>query len=150
MQIWQSLNGQVHWIWIGFGILLCAMEMIAAGVFLLWFGLAAIATGILLVFIPMSSTWSLVVFAILSVGSVLIGRKIYGARTTEDDQPFLNRRAEAMIGKTYILAQPIKGGEGAIKVNDTSWRINGPDMPAGTRVKVTGVVDAMVLQVEQD
>ena len=150
MQIWQSFSGQAHWVWIGFGILLCAMEMIAAGVFLLWFGLAAIATGVLLTFIPMSATWSLIVFAVLSVGSVLAGWKIYGARTADDDLPFLNRRAEAMIGKTYILTKPIKGGEGSITINDTSWRINGPDMPAGIRVRVTSVVDSMVLQVEQD
>ncbi|MDP4593634.1 MAG: NfeD family protein [Beijerinckiaceae bacterium] len=150
MQIWQGLGGQAHWIWIGVGILLCAMEMIAAGVFLLWFGLAAIVTGILLTFIPMSAVWSLIVFAVLSVGSVLVGWKIYGARTDDDDQPFLNRRAEAMIGKSYILARPITGGQGSITINDTSWRVNGMDMPAGTRVKVTGVVDAMVLQVVQD
>lgn len=151
MQIWESISGQAHWLWIGFGLLLCAMEMVAAGVFLLWFGLAAIVTGILLTVIPMSGAWSLVVFAILSVGSVFTGWKLYGARSKVDDtDPFLNRRADAMVGKSYILAQPIKGGEGFIKVNDTRWRINGPDMPAGTRVKVTGIEDAMVLQVEQD
>ena len=150
MQFWQSLSGQAHWVWIGVGILLCAMEMVAAGVFLLWFGLAAIATGILLTIIPMSAVWSLVVFAILSVGSVIAGWKFYGARTSDDEQPFLNRRAEAMIGKNYILAQPITGGVGSITINDTSWRVNGLDMPAGTRIKVIGVVDAMVLQVVQD
>lgn len=150
MQIWDSLSGQAHWVWMGVGILLCALEMVAPGVFLLWFGLAAIVTGFLLTMFSMSATWSLIVFAILSVGSVLIGWKLYGSRTDEDDQPFLNRRAEAMIGRTYVLNQPIKGGEGSIRVNDTSWRINGPDMPTGTRIKVTGVVDAMVLQVEQD
>lgn len=150
MQIWQSLSGQAHWIWIGLGILLCAMETVVAGVFLLWFGLAAIATGLLLLIVPMSATWSLVVFAILSVGSVLLGWKIYGSSSDEAEETFLNRRVQAMVGKSYILAQPIKGGEGIITVNDTRWRINGPDMPAGTRVKVVGVVDAMVLQVEQD
>jgi len=150
MQIWQSLSGQAHWVWIGFGILLCAMEPIAAGVFLLWFGLAAIATGLLLTIFPMSATWSLVVFAVLSVGSVLLGWKIYGSRSDDVDESFLNRRAHSMVGKNYILAQPIKGGEGFVTVNDTRWRVNGPDMPAGMRVKVVGLVDAMVLQVEQD
>jgi hypothetical protein len=26
-----------------------------------------------------------------------------------------------------------------VEVDDSSWRVKGPDLPAGTRVKVTGV-----------
>ncbi|MGE3247321.1 MAG: NfeD family protein [Beijerinckiaceae bacterium] len=150
MSMWQSFISQAHWVWIAIGILLCAAEMVVAGVFLIWIGLAAIATGLLLAFVPMSATFSLVVFAVLAVGSVLAGWKIYGSREDSSDAPFLNRRADAMIGKTYILAEPVRNGEGRLAINDTSWRLRGPDMPAGTRIRVTGVEDAVVLLVEQD
>ncbi len=150
MSVWQSLSGQAHWVWIAVGIFLCASEMVVAGIFLLWFGIAAIATGLLLAVVPMSGAWSLVVFVVLAVGSVLIGWKLFGAREDATDQPFLNRRADAMIGRSFILAHPIKGGDGTLSINDTSWRVRGPDMPAGTRVKITGVQDAVVLLVELD
>lgn len=150
MSFLQTLGGQAHWVWIAVGILLCAGEMVVAGIFLLWFGLAAIATGMLIAVVPMSAAWSLVIFAVLAVGSVLLGWKIFGAREDITDQPFLNRRADAIIGRSFILALPIKGGAGTISINDTNWRVRGPDMPAGTRVKVKGVEDAVVLIVEQD
>lgn len=150
MDIWQSLSGQAHWVWIAIGILLCASEMVVAGIFLLWFGIAAIVTGILVAMFPIGGSASLVVFAILSVGSVLIGWRLFGSREDATDQPFLNRRAESTVGKHYVLAHPIKGGVGTLTINDTSWRIRGPDMPAGTRIRVTSVEDAVVLVIEQD
>lgn len=149
MGIWEQFSGQAHWVWIAAGVLLCAMEILAAGIFLLWIGLAAIATGLLMMVIPMNPTWSLIVFAVLSIGSVLLGWKLYGTKGGNSDRPFLNRRADAMIGRTYTLAQAIKSGEGSIRVNDTNWRVRGPDMPAGTKIKVSGIEDSSVLIVEQ-
>jgi membrane protein implicated in regulation of membrane protease activity len=131
--------------------LLVVAEMMAPGVFLLWIGLAALATGLILFVAPLSMAWTLMVFAALSVISLLIGRKVYGARELngETDRPFLNRRAEALIGKSFTLDQPIKAGEGRVRVNDSIWRVRGPDMPAGYKVRVTGLEEGVVLRVEQ-
>jgi membrane protein implicated in regulation of membrane protease activity len=123
--------------------------MLAPGVFLLFIGIAAIATGLLLAVVPMSFIWALLVFGILSGVAVYLGQRFYGSRQTNSDQPFLNRRADALIGKTFALSDAIRAGEGAIRVSDTKWRVRGPDMPAGTRVRVTGIEDATVLMVEQ-
>lgn len=35
-------------------------------------------------------------------------------------------------------AEPIVGGRGRIKVGDTVWIAEGPDMPIGAHAKVTG------------
>ena len=141
--------GQAHWLWIAAGVLLCAGEMLAPGVFLLFIGLAAIFTGVLLSIVQLDFVWSLLVFGVLSAGAVLLGQRLYGSRQTASDQPFLNRRADGLVGKTFALAEAVKAGEGAIRVNDTKWRVRGPDMPAGTKVRVTGVEDATILLVEQ-
>ena len=140
---------ETHWYWLIGGILLCAAEAVAPGLFLLWLGVAAIATGVLLAVLDLSFAWSLIIFGGLSVGAVLAGRKFYGSVERESDQPFLNRRAEGMIGRSFVLAQPIKAGEGRLIINDTQWRLRGPDMPAGTKVRVTSVEDATFLIVEQ-
>jgi inner membrane protein len=140
---------EIHWYWLIGGVLLCAAEALAPGLFLLWLGVAAIATGLLLVAFNLSFAWSLMMFGALAVAAVLIGRKFYGSVEKDSDQPFLNRRAEAMIGRTFVLAQPIKAGEGQLIISDTHWRVRGPDMPAGVKVRVTAVEEATFLVVEQ-
>ena len=140
---------QTFWYWLIGGVLLCAAEAFAPGMFFLWLGIAALATGLVMIVYDPGLAWSLLLFGAFSIVAVLAGRKIYGAAEKDSDQPFLGRRADAMVGRTYVLAQPIKGGEGRIVVNDTHWRLRGPDMPAGTKVKVTRVEEATFLVVEQ-
>ena len=140
---------ETFWYWLIGGVLLCAAEALVPGMFLLWIGVAALATGLMMMAVDLSFAWSLLAFGGLSIVAVLMGRRFYGANEKESDQPFLNRRADAMVGRSYILAQPIKAGEGKLIVNDTHWRVRGPDMPSGTKVRVTAVEDATILLVEQ-
>ncbi len=63
------------------------------------------------------------------------------------DQPFLNRRADALVGRIFTLEKPIVDGAGTVRIGDTVWRVNGPDVPAGSRVKVMRA-DAPTLVVE--
>lgn len=144
-----SLTGQAHWGWIVLGVILCAGEILTPGVFLIWIGLAMVVTGILVAIIPMSFAVALLVFCAFAIALVFLGRKFYGGSDKDGDQPFLNRRADGLVGRLFTLQDAIKGGEGAIVVNDTRWKVRGPDMPAGTRIRVTGVEDALVLLVEQ-
>jgi inner membrane protein len=58
---------------------------------------------------------------------------------TKSDQPDLNRRAEQLIGRVLLLEEAIEGGRGKVRVGDTLWLAEGVELPAGTRVKVTGV-----------
>ena len=137
------------WLWLVAGILLCACETFAPGVFLLWLGLAAMATGLFAFIMPLSFEWSLIVFGLLAVAMLLTGRRVYGSRVGRDeDRPFLNRRAEALIGHTFRLDQPIEAGLGRVRINDTVWRVAGPDLPLGTMVKVVAVVEGVLLRVE--
>jgi inner membrane protein len=64
-------------------------------------------------------------------------RLSFGSART--DQPFLNRRADALVGRIFTLERPIVDGAGTVRVDDSVWRITGRDLPAGRRVKVVGV-----------
>ena len=46
-----------------------------------------------------------------------------------------------------MLDTPIAGGQGRIRVDDSVWRITGPDAPAGASVRVVRV-DGATLVVE--
>ena len=71
--------------------------------------------------------------------------------TAITDQPLLNRRGAQLIGRIATLAEPIKDGRGRIRIGDTLWRVSGPDLPAGTRVRVKAATDTdLELVVEAD
>jgi len=88
-------------------------------------------------------TWQIQVLAFLALSlvSAYVGKKLVGGRHDPTDQPLLNRRGAQMVGKMATLAEPIKDGRGRIKLGDTLWRVSGPDLPAGTQVRVTGAAD---------
>lgn len=136
-----------HW-WILSGVLLI-LELLVPAFFFLWLGIAAAATGlIMLVFpgIPMES--QLVLFSILSVVAVIAWRRYREAHPAETDQPNLNRRGSQYIGREFTLDQPIANGVGKVTVDDSTWKVRGPDLPAGTQVRVASV-DGVIFVVER-
>lgn len=128
------------WSWWVLGLVLLAAEVIVPGVFLVWIGLAALATGILSLILWDAALWiwqvQFVVFALLSMIAVPIGRRIV-VTSEESDEPLLNKRAESLVGRTAVLEQPIAEGHGRVRLDDTTWAVEGPDLPAGTRVRIT-------------
>ena len=127
-----------HW-WILSGVLLI-LELLLPAFFFLWLGIAAAATGlIMLVFpgIPMES--QLVLFSILSVVAVIAWRRYREANPRTTDQPNLNRRGRQYVGREFTLEQPITNGVGKVTVDDSTWKVRGPDLPAGTNVRVDSV-----------
>ena len=135
-----------HW-WIVAGLLLI-LELTAPAFFFLWLGIAAAAVGlILLVFPSIDLETQLILFAITSVVAVLAWRKYRETRPVSTDQPNLNRRGQQYIGRIFSLSAPITNGVGKVTVDDSTWKVKGPDLPAGTHIKVTGV-DGVVFMVE--
>ncbi len=81
------------------------------------------------------------------IGLVIWSRLAARHRDQESDRPFLNRRSEALLGQDFVLDEPVVAGRGRIRVDDTVWSVHGPDLPAGTRVRVSGV-DGAILRIE--
>jgi membrane protein implicated in regulation of membrane protease activity len=132
------------WTWLILGLLLIGLETLAPGIFLLWLGTAAILTGILDYSFGLSWQVAFVVFAGLSLASVLVGRAL-SRRGDAAHGASLNRRGEALVGRRFTLDRPIASGEGRIRIDDTVWRAVGPDLPAGTDVTVRALDGATLL-----
>ncbi|MEO1198064.1 MAG: NfeD family protein [Pseudomonadota bacterium] len=129
------------------GAVLLSLEILAPGTILLWFGIAAIVVGAIALVVDWPWQAEMALFGALSVASILVSRRYLKRPLNETDQPFLNQRAEAFVGREFILIEAIAQGSGKVKVDDTVWRVGGPDLPEGTRVRVVGA-DGSRLQVE--
>jgi membrane protein implicated in regulation of membrane protease activity len=141
------LTANPGWSWMITAAVLFALDVMAPGFFLLWFGAAAAVVGLLVFAAPIAFTWQVLAFCGVSVLSVLLGRALWGGSRGVSDKPLLNQRARQLIGRDFVLATPIRSGRGRITAGDSLWSVKGPDMPAGTSVRVVDA-DGTVLIVE--
>jgi membrane protein implicated in regulation of membrane protease activity len=137
------------WTWFVGGLILLALEVVLPGSFFLWFGISAIIVGVGALIFP-AFTWQAeaVVFVVLAVVLVIVGRRYFALAFPRTRPTGLNERAVRIVGMETVLGEPIVDGKGRIRVDDTVWRVTGPDMPSGSRIKVTGA-DGTVLKVER-
>jgi len=138
----------LFWHWWVFGLLLLVAEMLSpTGFFLIWVGVAGVVVGAVAWVIPaMGWEMQLVLFGVLSVASFFAWRH-FRPHAAASDQPTLNRRGHSYVGRTFTLTEPIVNGVGKLHVDDSQWRIAGPDVPAGSRVRVVAT-EGTTLQVE--
>lgn len=144
MMAWfASLGG---WGWIVVGLVLIGGELMAPGVFLIWLGLAALLTGLLVGLLNLGWQASALVFAALAIASVIGGRLLTRRRSDEPDlAQGLNDRGRQLIGKVFRLEATMVGGEGRVRVGDSSWRVTGPELLAGAEVRVVRVEGATLV-----
>lgn len=134
------------WFWMILAAILFVLELISPGIFLMWFGLAAAITGLIVFRYDISWQWQILSFGGLSLVAVLIAAKYLRRNPLESERPLLNERALQLIGQSFDLVDPIVNGRGSIKAGDTVWRVEGPELPQGTRIMVVDV-DGTLLKV---
>lgn len=142
-------SGFGMWNWFILGAALLAVEILTPGVYLLWLGVAAIITGLLSFLLANAGIWvwqaQVLAFLALSIICVMIGRRVFPTSGSDDtDQPLLNQRERQLVGRTATLEDPIREGRGRIRLGDTLWRVTGPDLAAGTQVRVVEAKDGQL------
>jgi membrane protein implicated in regulation of membrane protease activity len=157
--------GLAVWHWLIIGVALVILEMLTPGVVFLWLGIAAFVTAAavfgaglvagadaeaLLTGANMAWEVQLLLFALFSVASIVVGRRWFRRHLTPSDRPDLNRRGEQYVGRRFTLETPIINGFGRLKVGDTVWRIAGDDLPPGSAVVVVGVDGTTLLVSDRD
>ena len=134
--------------WAALAVVLFAAEALAPGAFMLWMGFAAAAVFVAVwAFDGFSVLMQVVLFVVLSFVSIRVYQRWFRGRERDSDQPALNRRTAALVGRVVPLERAIVDGRGRVQIADAYWEVTGPDLPEGTRVRIVGG-DAMTLQVE--
>lgn len=137
-----------YWHWWVLAVLLLILEVFSPAAFFIWIGFAAGIMGLLLLISDFTWQTQFLMFAALSVICVVAGRSWFKRNPIETDEPNLNRRGHALIGRIFEVEQAIVDGTGRVRVGDSTWKVRGPDTEAGVKVKVVGI-DSTVLQVER-
>ena len=137
------------WSWAILGLVLIGGEMLAPGIFLIWLGLAGLLTGAVVGLFGIGWQAAMLVFAVFAGASVLAGRFLTRRKGEEPDAATgLNDRGRQLVGKVFRLEVTMTGGEGRVRVGDSSWRIVGPEFLAGTEVKVVRVEGSTLVVVK--
>lgn len=138
----------IFWHWWSLGAILLIIELLAPGMFFMWMGESAFVVGaVLWVFPGMDLEYQVILFSILSVVSIVVFRRFLRYSPIQSDRPLLNRRTAQYVGRVFTLQEPIVNGRGKIRVDDSTWRVEGEDCPAGARVRVVDA-EGIILKVE--
>jgi len=127
------------WIWAIAGVLLLIAEIIAPGFFLVFIGVAAIATGLFTLLFDLGTAPQLGLFAIYAVLAVMIGKRWYGEPNDGDQRHPINEPAKRLVGKTVTAVSDVDDHGGRVRVGDGEWNARGGPAAAGERLTVTGV-----------
>ena len=105
------------WSWFILAGLLLIGELLSPGIFLMWLAGAAALTGIVDYALALSWQSEVAVFALLSAALVLASWNwVKNQRTPKTDQPHLNLRHGAYVGRVFVLEKAIVNGSGKLKI----------------------------------
>jgi membrane protein implicated in regulation of membrane protease activity len=134
-----------YWYWAVLGGVFAVIEVAVPAMVCIWLAAAALGVAAISWRYP-GLAWEhqALIFAALAVASVVLGRTAVGRTKASESERRLNRRAETYVGRMFTLDGAIVDGRGRLRVDDTVWLVAGPDLPAGTRVRVTGAENTLL------
>lgn len=147
MDIITTVAAYGAWGWIVAGLIMLGLELLLPGGFLLWLGMAGIVTGLASLFQPIAWPVQWLIFGVLSLVAIGLWMRFYKGQSEETDRPLLNLPAAQFFGRETVLKDSIANGIGRIAIDDTVWRVTGPELDAGRRVRIVGN-DGALLKVE--
>lgn len=142
------LSGWALWLIIGFGLLI--LELVVPGVFLIWWGFAALlSAAVSAVFPALPLGWEVALFALFAVLFSFGWWKFqHNKDRQEDAHPVLNARDHAMLGARGEIVELLGSGIARGKFGDTTWRVSGTDLALCDKVEVKRV-EGITLFVEK-
>lgn len=128
--------------WLSLGGLLLAAEILGGNGYLLWSGVAAVATGLLVWLVPFGWELQGVIFAVLTLIAAWLWW-LWLSKRVRQQKPAdatLNQRGQQLVGRHFTLDNALVNGRGHMRVGDSSWPVSAEtDLPAGSKVEVVAV-----------
>ena len=126
-------------LWIILGLLAMAMEILLPGVFLLWAGLAAVGTGLLVLLADPGAVATVLGFLLLLGLGIGLSLRVFRPRR---GRMAVNTPASGLVGRQGLWL-----GAGRARIGDSDWPAHGGEaLPPGSPVQVSAV-EGLTLQV---
>ena len=138
MQLFDLFIAYGAWSWLVIGLVLLGLELLLPGGVFVWLGAAAILTALARFLVPFDWPYQVALFGVLGLVAIFLWTRVVRRRGAGSDRPLLNRRAQSYVGQEVVLDEPISDGFGRIPLGDGVWRIAGPDLPAGRKIRIVG------------
>ncbi len=134
-------------IWVVAGLALLMLEIHAPGAFMMWLGLAACGTGLVVLASGVGFETQVIAFGVLAAISLGVGMRFRHRRPLR-----LNTQQAGLAGRS-ATALSFHGREGRVRVGDSDWAARVPadvaEPVTGTKLRVEGV-DGTVLIVRPE
>lgn len=130
------------WHWVGFSLILLCVDLFVGtpGINLLWLAIASFILSIVLSCLTINFWAQLGLLAVLSALFCWLGKILFKDKAPQHHNPQKN-----LINTTLLLQHPIKNGTSRVHIRNAIWRVEGPDLAAGTKVIIIGVKDNALL-----
>jgi membrane protein implicated in regulation of membrane protease activity len=141
-----NVLGPQHWLVLG--LILLIAEMASGTTYLLWPAVAAFITALVAWLAPTGWIAEIAVFAVLILVLTYFGHPLVKRFRNDGVANGLNERAASLVGARAVVAN-FANGAGAVKVQDTVWRVLSDEaLEAGQEVEITSV-DGSTLRVKR-
>jgi membrane protein implicated in regulation of membrane protease activity len=125
-------------IWMAAGLVMMLLEVVAPGVVLMWLGLAALGTGLVVQVADPGFALQVLVFAAFAAVTIGIGLRVRRARPAAH----LNTPSSGLVGREAV-ALAFHGRTGRVRVGDSDWNArlagNAEPPPPQAVLRVVGV-----------
>ncbi|MDY6922173.1 MAG: NfeD family protein [Pseudomonadota bacterium] len=135
----------LYWHWVVLGVFLMLTEIVLTSFFVLWFGIAAVLMGLLLLLVPgLDLAWQIFIWTLLSVALAVFWFKYLKPLAIDKTKAGLSR--EAILGEVgQVISVPHDGKRGRMRfpapiLGADEWLIISQDtLLEGDRVRVKDV-----------
>ena len=139
------------WHWVALGLLLIGSELLLPAFYLVWFGLGALLTGLLVAVLPLGLTAQLVLWSVASPAMVAAWMKYF----RNPDRTHAGQAKEGALGTVGLVTRPVEDlGQGEILfqrpvLGSDRWpAVADRAIAAGVKARVVDVL-GQTLKIEQ-
>ena len=127
------------WLWAIGGLILLIAEVVAPGFFLVFLGVAAVATGLFTLLFDLGIAPQLTLFVVYTALAVMIGKRWYAEPDATEEARSLNDPARRLVGRIATVVEPIDDHGGRVRLGDSEWTARGGPAAPGDRVEIITV-----------
>jgi membrane protein implicated in regulation of membrane protease activity len=128
------------WVWLALSAALLAAEVASGSGWLLWPSASAALVGVLSVFLPMTPAVAVLAFAVITIGTTLVGRRLM-PKAEHAAGGDINDPQARLVGQRGRATTAFAQGEGRVVVDGKDWAAaleGGGPLEPGSPVEVTG------------